>query len=57
MSMCGEIENVEREIAQYKEQLHALEKGKKSPGKGWAKIKVREMLEEAEATLELLKSV
>jgi sugar-specific transcriptional regulator TrmB len=57
MSTCGEIENVEREIAQYKEELHALENGKKSPGKGWAKIKIREMIEESEATLVLLKSV
>jgi hypothetical protein len=57
MSMCGEIENVEREIAQYKKQLQALEKGKKSPGKGWAKIRLREMLEESEATLALLHSV
>ena len=52
-----DIDNIEHEIVWCKKQLQALEKGKKSPGKGWAKIKLREMIEELEATLVLLKSV
>mgnify|MGYP003141639031 CR=1 FL=1 len=35
------IEQYENEIAKLKEQLKLLEGGKKTPGKGWAKIAIK----------------
>lgn len=38
------IEQYENEISKLKSQLEILERGKKTPGKGWAKIIIKEKI-------------